>query len=85
MSCMTRGLRELIFSRNQLFPFFTDLWGYKINWLDPEDGWDNLKRSELLKLHLNNIKQPDELTRYTKMGYKKVKIPTQLYQVCFES
>jgi hypothetical protein len=61
--------------------FFTDLWGYRINWFDPEDGWDAWKRAQLLKLHFINQQQPKELPAFTKTGFKKSKIPQSLYQV----
>jgi hypothetical protein len=57
------------------------LWGFRINWFDPEDGWDRLKRVELIKLHLNNLRQPKEVPQFTKTGFKKLKIPEDLYQV----
>jgi hypothetical protein len=50
------------------------LWGFRIN-------WDRLKRVELIKLHLNNLRQPKEVPQFTKTGFKKLKIPEDLYQV----
>ena len=35
---------------------FTDISGFKVNWRDPEDGWDEMKRRHLIKEHDGNIK-----------------------------
>ena len=58
-----------------------DLWGYKHNWLDSEDGWDENRRKLFISRQKKGIYQTKHIPKYTKHGYKKMKIPTELYEL----
>jgi len=60
-------------------PYFEDLWGYKVAWRLEEDGWDDRKRRQMLNLDKRNRVQPQFVPAFTELGYKKMKIPQQLY------
>jgi len=63
VSCQFTEFNPLITINNFCFssPSFTDLWGYTIDWFDEEEGWDHMRRVELLKLHEKNLSQPKAL------------------------
>ena len=65
-------------------PYFVDLWGYVMNWTDPEEGWSELKRKSTLHANDLMIKQMDSLKQYSKHGYKKMKIPQDLLSMINE-
>ena len=58
---------------------FIDIWGYKINWYDKEDGWTELRRNQTLKYNQIMMKQIKNMPSYTKYGYQKMKIPFELH------
>ena len=48
--------------------YFTDLWGYKVNWRDEDDGWDAAKRESLAGLHLATKLQQKYVPKLTELG-----------------
>ena len=46
-----------------------------------EDGWDDERRSEVRDEYETTIIQPPWIPRFTKEGFKKMKMPTSLYKV----
>ena len=62
-----------------------DIWGYKINWYDKEDGWTELRRNMILKHNQKMMKQIKNMPAYTKYGYQKMKIPVELYNFILQS
>ena len=65
-------------------PSFTDMWGYTVNWTDPEDGWNEARRRQVLNLRTKMKKQMSEVPHFTKNGYKKMKMPGNLHQFLLE-
>ncbi|XP_059089948.1 uncharacterized protein LOC131885796 isoform X2 [Tigriopus californicus] len=63
---------------------FEDVAGFKVQWNDPEDGWDEEKREDLLLIHSKNLLQPRYVPKLTKTGYRKIKIPDELYEFLLE-
>ena len=60
--------------------FFKDIWGYTINWLNPEDGWTKMRQQLTYTIRQMTIDQIEMMPALTKYGYKKMKIPTDLFQ-----
>ena len=58
---------------------FTDSWGYNFNWTNLEEGWNQEKQKLALKLKKAMLKQSYNLPRFTKIGYKKLKTPSDLH------
>ncbi len=52
-----------------------------MNWTDPGDGWDKTKRQRQTQLHVETSLQIGQVRSYTELGYKKLKIPKDLYEV----
>ena len=65
-------------------PFFKDLWGYVMNWTDPEEGWSKIKRIKVLKLKEKMVLQSAAMNKYSKHGYKKMKMPKELLKKIIE-
>ena len=63
---------------------FKDLWGFEHNWLDPEDGWDDEKRKLFITMQKKGLYQVKHIPKYTTNGYKKMEIPTRLYELIRE-
>ena len=63
---------------------FQDLWGYKHNWLDPEDGWDENQRNLFISRQKQGIYQTKHIPKYTKHGYKKMDMPPKLYKLIYD-
>ena len=61
-------------------PFFEDLWGFKTNWTNPQDGWTDEKRKLRVTEHFNTIQQSSAMQAFTKLGYMKTKIPDKIHQ-----
>ena len=62
-------------------PFYIDIHGIKVNWTNPDDGWDEVARIGHLELN-NHTRYQHELTpKLTLLGYKKMDIPQELYQM----
>ena len=59
---------------------FEDLWGFNSNWTNLKDGWTKEKRKLRVTEHFNTIKQSSAMKAFTKLGYKKMKIPAQIHQ-----
>ena len=62
-------------------PTFTDLWGFEVQWQNTEDGWNPRRRERLIDLEKKTIGQVAEMPAFTKEGYKKMKIPSHLYDL----
>ena len=62
-------------------PTFTDLWGFEVQWQNTEDGWNPRRRERLIDLENKMIDQVAEMPAFTKEGYKKMKIPSHLYDL----
>ena len=60
---------------------FTDLWGFEVQWQNTEDGWNPRRRERLIDLENKIIDQVAEMPAFTKEGYKKMKIPSHLYDL----
>ena len=58
--------KQSIYQQDQLI----DIWGYKINWYNKEDGWTDLRRNLILK-HNKKMIKIKEMPAFTKYGYKK--------------
>ena len=56
-----------------------DLWGFTVNWTNKDDGWNLDKRLHFLANRKQILWQTNVVPRYTKGGYKKLKIPASLY------
>ena len=63
---------------------FKDLWGFEHNWLDPEDGWDDEKRKLFTTMQKKGLYQVKHIPKYTTNGYKKMEIPSRLYELILE-
>ena len=63
---------------------YTDLFGYKVNWTDFEDGWNEDKRINFLQIQTRNELQPKLVPKFTESGYEKRKIPENLYYFILE-
>ena len=63
---------------------FTDLWGFKHNWQDPEDGWDEKQRKLFISRQKEGIFQTKRIPEYTKHGYKKMPMPPKLYKIIYD-
>lgn len=64
--------------------YFEDVSGFKVHWNDPEDGWDEAKREDLLTIHSKNLLQPRYVPKLTKTGFHKLKIPDELFTFLLE-
>ena len=62
-----------------------DIWGYKINWYDKEDGWTDLRRDMILQHNQKMMKQIKNMPAFTKYGYQKMKIPVELHNFILQS
>ena len=58
---------------------FTDLWGYGVNWTNKEDGWNIDKKLLILSAKKEIIRQMQIMPKFTKQGFKKMKIPKELH------
>ena len=56
------------------------MWGYIVNWTNPDDGWTKERRKQLVNLRTKMKKQMAEVPYFTIIGYKKTKLPSDLYQ-----
>lgn len=62
----------------------TDLWGFQHNWTNAEEGWHPFRRYQFLK-NLESIKkQRKSVKKFTKLGYKVMKIPNFLYETLLD-
>ena len=65
-------------------PYYQDHFGIKMNWMDPNDGWCQHKRLDWMKHRRMFNQQLLEMPRYTKLGFKKMKIPKKLFDLIVE-
>ena len=63
---------------------FIDITGHEINWHDREDGWTEDRRNKIWSHNLLMMDQLKKLPAFTKSGYKKMNIPTELYQLILQ-
>ena len=63
-----------------VFTNCSDLWGYQYNWTDSKEGWTKNKRENMIFLE-HEITERFDYPSYTKNGYKKMKIPQDIYQL----
>ena len=62
-------------------PFFMDHLGQKLNWTDLNDGWTEHLREIYMKLQKRiNLQLGMGPPRFTKLGYKKMKIPEHVLE-----
>ena len=52
---ITFNVSKLIYSNGFVFnrldnKYFKDLWGFEMNWTNPEDGWNEMKRKQIIHL-----------------------------------
>ena len=60
---------------------FEDAWGKEINWYDPDNGWNEERRTLFLKDYKLSISQSKIMPAYTQQGFVKMKIPSQLNEL----
>ena len=65
-------------------PFYIDIHGIQVNWTNPDDGWDEIARIGHLELNRENRIQHELVPKVTKLGYKKMDIPQELYRKILE-
>ena len=81
---------QLMYGENELEKihnqkYFTDLWGYKVDWRNPADGWNEKKRTMMLAAKKLIIRQMQVMPKFSKLGYKKMKIPKELHLKLLEA
>ena len=64
--------------------YFIDLFGYKVNLTDFEDGWNMDKRMNFQSIQTRNELQPKLVPKLTEFGYEKKKIPEKLHKFILE-
>lgn len=62
-------------------PVYVDLWGFAVNWTNPNDGWDSEMRESMIDLTNYVLHQSASLEAYTDRGYDKMPIPSDLYSL----
>ena len=62
-------------------PFYIDIHGIKVNWTNPDDGWDEAARKGHIELDSRARYQHELIPKLTQLGYKKMDIPQELYQM----
>ena len=65
-------------------PFYIDPNGFKINWTDPQDGWNLASRLMQIKLQRRYEYQRKVMPKFTELGYIKMKIPPRVFEVILE-
>ena len=48
--------------------YFIDACGYKVNWRDENDGWDEYKRKSLISTHETNLMVPPFVPLFSETG-----------------
>ena len=62
-------------------PYHVDHFGVKIDWTDEAQGWNETLRQNYLRVQKRiNLQLGMGPTRFTKLGYEKMKIPAHLYE-----
>ena len=51
--------------------YFVDVSGFRVDWQNPEDGWDDRKRKDLLAIHRSNLEVPRLVPTLTENGELK--------------
>ena len=62
-------------------PFYIDIHGIQVNWTNPNDGWDEAARKGHIELDSRARYQHELIPKLTQLGYKKMDIPQELYQM----
>ena len=70
---------------NTLQDKFIDITGHQIDWHDKEDGWTEERRQKVWKYKFLMLDQYKNLPAYTKSGYKKMSMPTELHNLIVQS
>ena len=65
-------------------PYYQDSFGIKMDWMDPNDGWCQHRRLIWMKYRRMFNQQLLDIPRYTKLGFKKMRIPKKLFDVIVE-
>ena len=60
--------------------FYIDIHGIKVNWTNPDDGWDEAARKGHIELDNRARYQHELIPKLTQLGYKKMDIPQELYR-----
>ena len=66
-------------------PTYTDLWGYEMDWYNLEDGWTEMRRKNMSKIEERLRYQMKRIPGFTKIGYKKMKMPKKLHQLILKA
>ena len=60
---------------------YKDLWGFQFDLYNPKDGWTPYKRKTVAKVDKLCEIQSKSLPAFSKLGYWKTKIPSNLYEL----
>ena len=58
-----------------------DLWGIELNWKKSDEGWDLARRHQYLNFVRMMKDQRKNIRKFTKLGYKVMKIPQNVYDL----
>ena len=64
---------------------FVDITGHEIDWYDKEDGWTEDRRKKIWNTNIITLDQSENLPAYTKSGYKKMSIPSELHNLILKT
>ena len=64
---------------------FVDITGHEIDWYDKEDGWTEERRKKIWNHNILTLDAYKNRPAYTKSGYKKMSMPTELHDIILQS
>ena len=64
---------------------FIDITGHEIDWYDKEDGWTEDRRKKIWNHNILTLDQYKNLPAFTRNGYKKMSMPTELHNMILQS
>ena len=64
---------------------FIDITGHEIDWHDREDGWTEDRRKKIWYHNRLMLDQLEKLPAFTKSGYKKMSIPSELHNLIMKT
>ena len=64
---------------------FVDISGHEIDWYDKEDGWTEDRRKKIWNHNILTLDQYKNLPAFTRNGYKKMSMPTELHNMILQS
>ena len=64
---------------------FIDITGHEIDWYDKEDGWTEDRRKKIWNHNILTLDQYKNLPAFTRNGYKKMSMPTELHNLIVQS